>query len=142
MAIKGDLKLEIDEQGIEVRITITPDEGGGDITPESIAAVLNEKKVRSGIDSEAVDKAFRAIARKKTEPLTFVAAAGAAPQPGTPESVTFEECRIPERLAAIAQRVLAAGVQAARRARQGRKEDTKEACASIPPREDAGRGGD
>ena len=106
MAIKGDLKLEIDEQGIEVRITITPNESGGDVTPESLAAMLNEKKVRSGIDNGAIDKAFRTLARKKTEPLTFVAAAGSAPQPGTPESVEFVESPIPGRLAAVAAKVL------------------------------------
>ncbi len=108
MAIKGDLKLEIDEQGIEVRITITPDEAGGEITPESIGAMLAEKKVRTGIDSESIDKAFRTLARKKTEPLTFVAAAGAAPQPGAPESVEFIESPIPARLAAVAEKLLVA----------------------------------
>ena len=82
MALKGDLKLEIDEQGIEVRITVTPDENGADITIESIMAILSEKKVKSGIDAGAIDRAFRGFARKKTEPVTFVAAAGVpAPYP-------------------------------------------------------------
>jgi uncharacterized protein (DUF342 family) len=106
MAVKGDLKLDIDEQGIEVRITITPDEDGGDITPESITSMLTEKKVRSGIDSEAIDKAFRALARKKTDPVTFVVAMGTAPRPAIPESVEFVESPIPERLAAVAQKLL------------------------------------
>ncbi|MGO9310473.1 MAG: FapA family protein [Spirochaetia bacterium] len=106
MALKGDLKLEIDELGIEVRITITPDENGADISPESLMAVLTEKKVRSGIDSGAIEYAFRTLARKKTEPVTFVAAAGVPPQPGAPESVVFEPLPVPERLAALADRVL------------------------------------
>ncbi len=106
MAVKGDLKLEIDEQGIEVRITLTPDEGGADITPESITQMLNDKKIRSGIDAEAIDKAFRTLARKKTDPLSFVAASGTAPQPATPESAELVDCPIPERLAAVAQKVL------------------------------------
>jgi hypothetical protein len=108
MAIKGDLKLEIDEQGVEVRITITPDEAGAEITTESIAAMLSEKKVRTGIVADAVDKAFRTLARKKTDPCTFVAAAGTAPQPGTPETVEFAGSPIPERLTAVAEKVLAA----------------------------------
>jgi phage head maturation protease len=41
MALKGDLKLEIDEQGTEVRITITPDENGADVTPQAILAILS-----------------------------------------------------------------------------------------------------
>ena len=79
MALKGDLKLEIDEQGIEVRITITPDENGADISTESLMAILAEKKVKSGIDTGAIDRAFRGLARKKTDPVTFVAAAGVPP---------------------------------------------------------------
>jgi uncharacterized protein (DUF342 family) len=106
MAVKGDLKLEIDEQGIEVRITITPDENGADITTESIMAILAEKKVKSGIDPGAIDRAFRGFARKKTDPVTFVAAAGVPPQPPTPESVVFEPLPIPERLASVAARVI------------------------------------
>ena len=89
-AVKGNLNLEIDELGIEVRVTITPDVNGADITAESIGAVLGEKKVRSGIDPAAIDRAFRALAKGKTEPVTFVAAAGVPPKPGTPETVVFE----------------------------------------------------
>jgi len=106
MAMKGDLKLEIDEQGIEVRITITPDENGADITVESVIAILTEKKVRAGIDAGAIDRAFRSLARSKTEPVTFVAAAGIAPQPGTPESIDFEPLPVPERLARVARKIL------------------------------------
>jgi hypothetical protein len=106
MALKGDLKLEIDEQGIEVRITVTPDENGADITIESIMAILSEKKVKSGIDAGAIDRAFRGFARKKTEPVTFVAAAGVPPQPPTPESVVFEALPVPERLVRVAGRFL------------------------------------
>ncbi|MGA2973813.1 MAG: flagellar assembly protein A [Spirochaetia bacterium] len=106
MAVKGDLKLEIDEQGIEVRITITPDDNGADISPETIQAMLAEKKVRAGIDANAVDAAFRTLARKKTDPVSFIAASGTPPQPGAPESVDFEQLPIPERLAAVARSIL------------------------------------
>ena len=133
MAIKGDLKLEIDEQGIEVRITITPDEAGGEITLESIGAMLSEKKVRAGIDAESIDKAFRTLARKKTEPLTFVAAAGTAPQPGTPESVQFTENPIPERLEPVAQKLLAAAAApAGYRLREERVKVEKKVLKKAP----------
>jgi uncharacterized protein len=108
MTVKGDLKLEIDEQGIEVRITILPDENGAEISPESLHAILAEKKVRSGIDSEAIDRAFRTLARKKADPVSFIVAAGTPPQPPSPESVLFEPLLIPSRLAAVARRVLEA----------------------------------
>ena len=106
MPIKGNLKLEIDEQGVEVRITITPDESGADITPASIQAMLVEKKVRTGINTTAIDKALRSLARKDAEPESFVAAAGVPPQQPEPESVVFETHPIPPLLAAVARTVL------------------------------------
>jgi uncharacterized protein (DUF342 family) len=111
MTVRGDLNLEIDEQGIEVRITIVPDENGAEISPESLQALLAEKKVRAGIDSEAIDKAFRTLLRKKNDPVSFIAAAGTPPQLPTPESVQFEISPIPPRLALIARSVLAAAPQ-------------------------------
>jgi len=141
MAMKGDLKLDIDEQGIEVCITITPDETGADITTESIMALLNEKKVRSGIDAGEIDRAFRALARKKTDPVTFVAAAGVAPQRGTPESVLFEPLPVPERLAGVASKVLAGAPRPKGfRLREERNKTEKKvlkkaALPFLPPRE-------
>jgi uncharacterized protein len=111
MTVKGDLKLEIDEQGLEVRITITPDEGGGEISPESLQAALVEKKVRAGIDAAAIEKAFRTLARKKQDPVAFVAAAGVPPQPPTPETVAFESLAVPERLEGVAKAVLGSAPQ-------------------------------
>ena len=111
MTVKGDLNLEIDEQGIEVRITIVPDENGDEISPESLQALLAEKRVRSGIDSDAIDKAFRTLLRKKIDPVSFVAAAGTPPQQPLPESVQFENSPIPPRLGRIARSVLAAAPQ-------------------------------
>lgn len=111
MTVKGDLNLEIDEQGIEVRITIVPDENGDEISPESLQALLAEKKVRSGIDPEAIDKAFRTLARKKSDPVSFIAAEGTPPQQPSPESVQFEDVPIPPRLARIARSVLDAAPQ-------------------------------
>jgi len=104
--VKGNLNLEIDEQGIEVRVTITPDVNGADITTESIVALLGEKKIRSGFDSGAIDRAFRALAKGKIEPVTFVAAAGVPPVAGTPETVNFELLPVPERLGAACRRIL------------------------------------
>jgi uncharacterized protein len=106
MAVKGKLQLDIDEQGIEVRITITPDENGAEISPESIQAILAEKQVRLGIDTAAIDKAFRSMARNKTEPMSFIAASGTAAKPGEPESVVFEAVPIPERLSAVSRTLL------------------------------------
>jgi uncharacterized protein (DUF342 family) len=142
MALKGDLKLEIDEQGIEVRITITPDENGADITTDSIAALLNEKKVRTGIDNDAIDRALRSLARKKADPVTFVAAAGVPPKPPVPESIDFELLPIPARLGAVARKLLDAAPppQGFRvreeRIKKEKKVLKKAALPFLPPREE------
>jgi uncharacterized protein len=112
MPIKGNLELDIDEQGVEVRITITPDPAGADITAESLQAILSEKKVRTGISADAIDRALRALARKSADPVSFIAASGVPPQPATPETVAFEPCPIPERLTAVAAKVLEQAPQA------------------------------
>ena len=105
-AVKGNLNLEIDEQGVEVRITLTPDDNGADITPDGIRALLAEKNVRQGIDSEAIDRAIRALAKSRTQPVSFVAAAGTPPLAPAPETIAFEPRPIPGRLAAVARKIL------------------------------------
>ncbi len=45
---------------------------------------------------------------RRRDPVTFVAAAGVPPQPGSPESVLFEPLPVPERLARVAQQILEA----------------------------------
>ena len=107
MVVKGDLKLEIDDQGLEVRVTLVPGDTGADLSLESVLGALAEKKVREGIDTEAIDKALRTIARKKGEAVTFVAAAGQQPRLAEPEGVDFEPLPVPARLSAASGPVLA-----------------------------------
>ena len=106
MSVRGDLRLEIDEQAIEARVTNTPDENGAEITPESLLALLREKGVREGVNSEAIEKAFRSLQRKKDQAVSFVAAAGTPPRPPEPETVEFAQAAIPPRLEATARAVL------------------------------------
>jgi uncharacterized protein len=107
MVVKGNLKLDIDEQGLEARVTILPDETGADLSVEGVLAALEKKRVRAGIDTEAIEKAFRTLTRKKAEPVVFVAAAGVLPRPPEPEGVEFEPHAIPKRLENVAGIVLA-----------------------------------
>jgi len=107
MAVKGNLKLEIDEPGVEVRITLTPDENGTDLTMEGIRTLLGEKNIRQGVDLDAIDRAMRSLARGRKEPVSFLAAAGVRPEPPAPETIAFEPCPVPDRLAATARAVLA-----------------------------------
>lgn len=111
MSVKGDLKLEFDEQAIEVRVTIVPNENGSEVSTDSLLSILDEKRVREGIDTEAIDKALRSLSRKKGEPVSFVAATGVMPRPPEPETVEFEPCPVPQRLASVARSVLEKAAQ-------------------------------
>ena len=142
MVVKGDLKLEIDEQGLEVRVTIVPDDSGADISLDSLLAMLAEKRVREGIDAEAIEKGLRGLARKKGEPVSFVAAAGVMPRPPEPEGVDFESLPIPPRLDAAARTVLqkAPAPKGFRlreeKVRKEKKVLRKQALPFLPPKEE------
>ncbi len=142
MIVKGDLKLEIDEQGLEVRVTVVPDENGADLSLESVLATLASKRVREeGIDTDAIEKAFRALARRK-DPVSFIAAAGTPPRPPEPEGVEFESLPIPPRLEAVATAALQKA--SAPRGFRLREEKTKkekkvlhkQALPFLPPKEE------
>jgi hypothetical protein len=107
VTIRGILALEIDEPAVEARVTIVPDAGGQEITAESIVALLREKGAREGIDTEAIEKGLRALARRKGETVAFVAAAGIPPTPPEPEVVEFAPLPVPPRLADAAREALA-----------------------------------
>jgi uncharacterized protein (DUF342 family) len=140
--ICGDFSLEIDELAIEARVTITPDEAGIELTPDSVVAFLREKGVREGIDDGAIEKAFRALARKKGERVSFVAAAGIPPRPPEPEVVDFAPLEVPSRLAAAGRSVLSRAPQPelfrerVEKVRTEKKVFRKQAIPFLPPKEE------
>jgi hypothetical protein len=142
MNVKGDLKLEFDEQGIEARVTIVPLENGKEVSTDSILAILGEKKVREGIDTDSIEKALRSLSRKKGEPVSFVAATGVMPRAPEPESVEFEPSPIPPRLDAVSRAVLEKAAAPAgfrfreERIKKERKVMRKPSLPFLPPREE------
>ena len=44
MNVKGDLKLEFDEQGIEARVTIVPGESGAEVSVDSLLLSLTRRR--------------------------------------------------------------------------------------------------
>jgi uncharacterized protein (DUF342 family) len=142
MTPKGELKLEIDENGIEVRVTILPQEKGEDLSVEGLLALLEKKRVREGIDTEAIEKAFRTLARKKGDPVSFVAAAGVRPRAPEPETVELEQLPVPQRLEKIAETVLAQAPPPAgfrmreKRIKKEKKVLKKPALPFLPPQEE------
>lgn len=142
MKIKGNLGLELDEQGLQARITVTPDGNGAELSPEGILALLKEKGVKEGINADAVDKAFRTLAKKRTEPLSFVAAQGAMPLAPTPEATAVEPFLVPEGLKGVRDALLAAaGIPEIwetreEKVRKERKVLRKQALPFLPPKEE------
>ena len=105
--LRGELRLEFDDPALQARVTVVPREDGSELSPDSVVAALKKKNVRAAVDADAVERAFRTLGRKRDETVSFVAASGTAPLPPEAEAVSFEELPIPQRLAAIAPRVLA-----------------------------------
>ncbi len=142
MHVKGDLKLEIDKQGLEARVTIVANPRGADLSTASLLAMLDGKKVREGIDTEAIDKGIRSLARGTGEPVSFVAAAGVLPQPPGAEEIDFEANPIPPHLSGIARAVLSKAPKPKgfrlreERVRREKKVLRKAALPFLPPREE------
>ena len=142
VSIRGDFSLEIDELAIEARVTITPDESGVELTPESVVAFLREKGVREGLDLEAVEKGFRTLARKRGERVSFIAASGTPPLPPEPERVDVAPLEVPARLAAAARAVLGRAAppelfrERVEKLRTEKKVLKKQALPFLPPKEE------
>ena len=107
MTVRGELKLEFDDPALEARVTITVREDGDELSPDAVLANLKKKGVRAPADTEAVERAFRSLGRRKDESITFVAASGTAPVDPEPEVVEFEDLPTPRRLAFVGPRILA-----------------------------------
>ncbi len=103
--IKGNLKLEIDEMGLEARVSIAPDPGGADITPDLVRALLREKGVTQGIEAGEIDRMFRMLERKG-EAMSFAAARGIPAVDAQPEGFVLEPFTLPEELSAAVKTVL------------------------------------
>jgi uncharacterized protein (DUF342 family) len=142
MIVKGNLNIDIDEQGFEARVTIVPDESGEDLSVDGLLSTLAKKRVREGIDTEAVEKAFRTLARKKGESVSFVAAAGIPPKPPEAESIDFEPRPTPPRLQKVADIVLSRAPQPVgfrvreERVKREKKVLKKPALPFLPPQEE------
>ena len=95
--IKGNLKIEVDELGLEAKITFTRDEGGAEWNQQKILALLERKEIISGVDRYEIET-FAGIVAKRDEPYTFIVARGIAPEPGTSARFSIEEAGLPAEL--------------------------------------------
>lgn len=141
MSIRAQLKLEIDESGLEARVTVTPAAQASLIDEASILDLLRSKFVNEGILKPEIEKALRTLERKRGETLSFVAARGIPPEPAEPEKTVFQPLDIPPRLQALAREVLARAAAPAayavreQKVQQKKKVLKKPALPFLPARE-------
>lgn len=139
MSVKAEVKLDIEELGLEARVTLTPSAKGHEVSPEAVLSLLRQKGVKEGVALEAIEKACRSLAPGK--PLTFVAARGVPPRPAEVEKFTFEAAAVPPRLQAAANEALARAKPPAafrvseRRVQKQKKVLKKPSLPFLPPKE-------
>ena len=105
--MRADIRLAIDELGLEAVVTLTYSAGGAELSAEAVVALLRGRGVKEGLLPEAVEKAVRTLQRNPAEPVRFVAARGLPPHPQEPERFTLETLAVPARLEAFARGFLA-----------------------------------
>jgi uncharacterized protein (DUF342 family) len=106
MSVRAQLNLEIDQQGLEAKVTIAPFAQARPVDPDAVLDLLKGKGVKEGVLREEIERAFRTSLRKPGESVSFVAARGTPPRPAEPEQPAFEPLAIPPRLQTLAREVL------------------------------------
>lgn len=107
--IKGKIELEIDESALEARLSFTPSEDEGEEWQKTeILKLLNQKGVVAGIDQQAIESALSEI-DQQGKSYTFIAARGTPPRPPKPATLSYEQLKIPEVIAAELKKVIPDG---------------------------------
>lgn len=104
--ITGNLRLEVDELGLEVRLTFIQDPDGPEWQKEKILNLLEQKGIEQGIDQAALDNFPSEIEKHKGKPYSFTVARGIAPEEAEPARVKVEDLDIPEDLRKKAEKLI------------------------------------
>lgn len=132
--VSGDVKLVVDELGLEASLRFTPDvRGGASWTADALAKVLSEARVPVP-PAAHLDAAIETFARAKA-PVLVAVAKGQAPLPGTPEQVEWAAVDTPPEFAEFEAKALRdAGPPAIFRIRVDRvaRERTVKKPAALP----------
>jgi uncharacterized protein (DUF342 family) len=91
--IRGDLKLLVDELGLEASFHFTPSPGGAEWSADGVARLLAEARV-TGVQARRVEEMLQAFAKAKA-PAVEVAARGQTPEPGIPEYAEWMDLETP-----------------------------------------------
>lgn len=105
--IRGELKLLIDELGLEASFSFKPDTGAGagEWGTDGLTRMLAEHRI-VGVQARKVDEVLQALAKAKG-PVLEPVARGQAPEPGTPEYAEWLEIETPPEYQAFGDETIA-----------------------------------
>ncbi len=95
---RGTVDILLEDQGLTAILSFTADPQGPEQTEDTIRNLLNEKGVRNGIDSAALEKAVASITGSSSLPSPVVIARGTPPVPPESAEIEWEELPVPEEL--------------------------------------------
>lgn len=104
-AVKGNLSLEVDEQGLEALIRFQPDAEGGDWGPSKVRALLAEKGIVHGVRQDDIDRVFQQAGKSRGAAEGAVAQ-GVPPEQPVPERIEWADAGVPDDIAGTVRRIL------------------------------------
>ncbi len=94
--VNGSLELRIDESGLEASLVFSPQPDGPNWNRQRINSLLEEREVREGIESKALDVLFDP--EKGSSEHIITVARGKKPQEGRAAELAVENLSVPEAL--------------------------------------------
>ncbi len=103
---KGELRLDVDELGLEAAFEFSPDsEGGAEWTADALAKALSDARI-NGVPAKLIADTMQKFAGAKA-PLRVTMARGAMPSSGLPEEAEWLPLETPVEYAAFQDKALA-----------------------------------
>jgi hypothetical protein len=94
--VNGSLELQVDESGLEATIVFTPDPDGPQWDRQKISALLEERGIREGIQTTALDVVFDP--EKSGSKRVITVARAREPQEGRSPELKVKTLSVPEAL--------------------------------------------
>ncbi|PKL26060.1 MAG: hypothetical protein CVV47_02715 [Spirochaetae bacterium HGW-Spirochaetae-3] len=103
--VRGDMKLLVDEFGLEAAFRFTPSNDGPEWNADGLARLLAEARV-AGVQGRRLEEALQNFAKAR-EPAIEVVARGQSPELGTPEDAEWSDLRTPPEFLAFEDKTIA-----------------------------------
>jgi len=106
LAIRGEIKLLIDELGLEAAFHFNPDQAGAEWGSDGLTRMLAEARI-AGVPGRRIDEILQSFAKSKQAAVEVVAR-GQAPEAGLPEYAEWADLPTPPEFQAFADETIAA----------------------------------